>query len=290
MAIRTLAISRRALTALAFGALVRAQEVPVDFLCPMDPDVRSKTPGKCPRCGMKLEAGLPEPSEYPMSLTIHPNPPRPGLPATLELQVFDPVKRQPVPRFLEIHEKLFHLFLISADLELFAHEHPEMTLGSEGLFRLKYTFRKAGEYRLLADFFPRGGTPQLISRSFYVAGECKPAKSLRADLEAKQGANMRVELVAEPPLPLAGKKTLLFFRITPHEGLEPLLGAWGHLLAASTDLIDLIHGHPEFADAGPQIQFNVIFPRPGIHRVWVQFQNKGVINTVAFNVPVAELR
>ncbi len=26
----------------------------VDFTCPMDPEVRSKTPGKCPRCGMTL--------------------------------------------------------------------------------------------------------------------------------------------------------------------------------------------------------------------------------------------
>ena len=239
---------------------------------------------------MKLEAGLPEPSEYPMRLTIHPNPPRPGSPSTLELRIFDPIKRQPVPHFLEIHEKLFHLFLISADLESFAHEHPEATANGDGIFRLQYTFPKGGEYRLRADFFPQGGTPQLISRSFYVAGEHKPAKPLKADLDAKQGANMRVELVTEPPRPLAGKKTLLFFRITPHEGLEPLLGAWGHLLAASSDLIDLIHGHPEFANAGPQIQFNVIFPRPGMHRVWVQFQNQGVINTVAFNVPVSELR
>lgn len=290
MAIRTIGIARRSLAGLAVGALARAQEVPVDFLCPMDPDVRSKTPGKCPRCGMKLEAGLPEPSEYPMRLTLHPKVPRLGLPTTLELQILDPVKRQPVHHFLEIHEKLFHLFLISADLEFFAHEHPEAAPKADGVFRLKYTFPKPGEYRLLADFFPQGGTPQLISRSFYVAGERTPVKPLKVDLDSKQGANMQVKLVTEPQQPLAGKKTLLFFQITPHEGLEPLLGAWGHLLAASSDLIDLIHGHPEFADPGPQIQFNVIFPRPGIHRVWVQFQNRGVINTVAFNVPVTELR
>ena len=275
---------------MALGALAGAQEPAVDFLCPMDPDVRSKTPGKCPRCGMKLEAGLPEPTEYPMRLTMQPSPARVGAAVTLELQVFDPVKRQPVRQFLEIHEKLFHLFLISADLESFAHEHPVATAGGDGIFRLTYTFPKAGEYRLLADFFPEGGTPQLISRSFYVAGEGRPTKPLKADLKPKQGANMLVELLSEPPQPLAGKKTLLFFRVTPHEGLEPLLGAWGHLLAASSDLIDLIHGHPEFAEAGPQIQFNVIFPRPGMHRVWVQFKNKGLINTVAFNVPVLELR
>jgi len=39
-----------------------------------------------------------------------------------------------------------------------------------------------------------------------------------------------------------------------------------------------------------QVQFNIIFPRERMYRLWVQFQNKGVVNTVAFNVPVVKLR
>ena len=34
----------------------------------------------------------------------------------------------------------------------------------------------------------------------------------------------------------------------------------------------------------------MIFPREGVYRVWVQFQNKGEVNTMAFNVPVKQLR
>ena len=37
-----------------------------------------------------------------------------------------------------------------------------------------------------------------------------------------------------------------------------------------------------------QMQFDVTFPRPGVHRVWVQFQRKGVVNTAAFNIPVSK--
>jgi hypothetical protein len=61
------------------------------------------------------------------------------------------------------------------------------------------------------------------------------------------------------------------------------------MLAASADLIDMIHAHPAWEERGPKIQFNVIFPRPGLHRIWVQFQRQGTINTVAFNVPVTAL-
>ena len=64
----------------------------------------------------------------------------------------------------------------------------------------------------------------------------------------------------------------------------------GHLLTASHDLIDFIHEHPFVADGGPQVQFNVIFPREGMYRVWVQFQRQGTVNTVAFTLPVSKLR
>ena len=280
--------TRRLFTLCAIGAGAWGQQAPVDFICPMDPDVRSKGPGKCPRCGMKLEAGLPEPVEYPVKFWFEPTVPRPGLATQLHLEVVHPSQKKRVREFEEVHEKLFHLFAISSDLNSFAHVHPQ--LNADGTFTLNHTFTQPGEYRMLADFYPKGGTPQLVSRTFFIAGERKPAPKLLVDMQPKEGENLHVELVTEPPQPIAGKKTLLFFRISPHQGLQPYLGAWGHLLAASGDLIDLIHGHPEFPEAGPQIQFNVIFPRAGVHRVWVQFQSLQVVNTVAFNVQVVDLR
>ena len=55
---------------------------------------------------------------------------------------------------------------------------------------------------------------------------------------------------------------MLFFTLEPSDGLEQYLGAWGHLLAASSDLIDMIHTHPAWEEGGPNVQFNLIFPRP----------------------------
>ena len=101
---------------------------------------------------------------------------------------------------------------------------------------------------------------------------------------------MDVQLTLDPPEPISGMKTMLFFKMNPAEGLEKYLGAWGHMLAASDDLIDLIHTHPFLADGGPQAQFNVIFPRARTYRVWVQFQRQGQVNTAVFNVPVSELK
>ena len=84
-------------------------------------------------------------------------------------------------------------------------------------------------------------------------------------------------------------KTMLFFHVDPAEGLQPYIGAWAHLLAVSHDLIDTMHSHPFVADGGPEMQFNVYFPREHVYRVWVQFQRKGLVNTVQFDIPVKDL-
>ena len=287
-----------ACAALLLAALVLAQTAappipgapppPLDYVCPMDRDVRSAQPGKCPRCGMTLVLGVPEPIEYPMQLTLTPRAPKPNQPVDLTFQVNDPKTGAPVRQFELVHEKLFHLFLVSQDLNFFLHDHPVMQ--TDGSFRYRASLPKAGMYRLLGDYYPTGATPQLTAKTLFVPGGRLADAHLEPDLSAKHTGNMQVELTTDPPAPLAGFKTMLFFHLQPADGLEPYLGAWGHMLAASDDLIDLIHTHPFLADGGPQVQFNVIFPRARTYRLWVQFQRRGVVNTAAFTIPVSELK
>lgn len=71
--------------------------------------------------------------------------------------------------------------------------------------------------------------------------------------------------------------------------LERYLGASGHMLVASADLIDMMHEHPYWADGGPEVEFHVVFPRPQTYRVWVQLQKNGIVNTVHFDITVAKL-
>ena len=236
---------------------------------------------------MKLLSGIPDPVEYPVELRISPRALRPRVTARLEFLVRNPWNHRPVTNFQPVHEKLFHLFLVSQDLQFFLHDHP--SLRAEGSFRFDVAFPNPGLYRVLGDFYPDGGMPQLISKTIIVSGPAPKPIALDRDYSAKDSVNLHVELLTVPPQPIAGTKTILFFRVTPADGLEPYLGAWGHMLAASEDLIDLIHSHPFLADGGPQVQFNMIFPRPRTYRLWVQFQRKGVVNTAHFDLPIHAL-
>jgi hypothetical protein len=275
-------VNRRETIAVLAGGLLPAQTPPVPWVCPMDPDVRSTKAERCRKCGMQLVAGIPHPEEYPVDMVISPAAPRPADQVTLRFTVLQPGKNERAKLEL-IHERLFHLFLISKDLTVFRHEHPE--LQSDGSFLLRTRLPKGGMYRVLCDFYPAGGTPQMIPKTMFLAGVGFAAR-LAPDLRPQSAENLEVSLRLDPEQPLAGTKTMLFFHLNPADGLEPYLGAWGHLMAASSDLIDMTHAHPAWEEGGPNTQFNVIFPRPGLHRVWVQFQRRGVVNTVAFTVPV----
>jgi hypothetical protein len=252
----------------------------------MDPDYHSDKPGVCPRCGMKLVLHVPDRVEYPLEVSQTPELLKPGDSVDLTFRVLDPATGRPVKRFEIVHEKLIHLFLVSENLQFFAHVHP--IAQPDGSFRLSVKLPYGGMYRLLADFYPSGSVPQLAAKTLFVSGSCDHVK-LEPSLTPSKAENLTASLRLDPEQPLAGFETKLFFTLNPAEGLEPYLGAWGHMLAVSEDLVDLLHMHPFLADGGPSVQFNILFPRPGLYRVWTQFQRKGVVDTVAFTIPVKAL-
>lgn len=269
-----------------------AYQGPLDYVCPMDPDVRSDKPGVCSRCGMTLRLGISDQSEYPLELTTSPNVFHPGEKVRLTFTIKDPKNGSTVKQFQIVHEKLFHMFIVSSDLKYFLHDHP--VAQSDGTFVFDQVFPKPGMYRIVADIYPTSGSPQLIARTVFVTGDSQQNVSLsenklQPDMGIQHGENTDVEVTMNPPEPVSGMKTLLFFKFKQADGMQKYLGAWAHMLIASDDTIDLIHEHPFIADGGNQMQFNLIFPRSRTYRIWVQFQRKGIVNTVAVNVPVVNL-
>jgi hypothetical protein len=242
---------------------------------------------------MTLIEGVPDILEYPVDLSLDPAVPHPNELTRLTFGLIDPRTERAVRKLEVVHEKLYHVFVVSQDLSFFLHTHPERN-GDED-FHLDVRLPKPGLYRVLSDFYPSGATPQLITNTLIVAGEEAAMHSARiqADLSPKTTENARVDLMLSPSHVVARQDVSMVFRVTPEQGVEQYLGAWAHMLAASADLVDMTHNHPIAAadssgGAGKDIEFNMAFPRAGVYRVWVQFQRLGVVNTVAFDVPVEE--
>lgn len=255
-----------------------------DWTCPMDPQIHQSGPGKCPLCGMTLVQKVPDRREYPLEVSVRPSAIHPGEEVTLSLRVISP-EGAPVQQFALVHEKLMHLFLVNENLAFFAHVHPEAQ--ADGSFDLSLRLPDAGMYRLLADYYPLGATPQLAMNTLYVTGTPKPAH-LIPSVSPQKAQNLQAALRIEPEPAVAGLLTRLFYDLDPSEGLEPYLGAMAHMLVASADLVDLMHVHPTLS-SGSTMQFDLIFPRAGYYKIWTQFQRKSVVNTVAFVIAIQDL-
>jgi hypothetical protein len=287
-AVAAIPIAIGAVSAAAQGSAMGGMPPPIEivYVCPLDRSIRSLTPGDCSvnRQRAELVAEVPEPLEYPLTLTTIPANPRPGESARLRFEVRDPWADKIVDDFLTIHESRFHTFIVSEDLEYFLHDHPRRRRNA---FELRAVLPKPGLYRVLVDFLPDAATPQLLTRSIFASGPPGVPRVLSKDYEPKQATNLTVQFSATPETPIAGEATTLRFQLSPADGIEPYFGVLGHMLVVSQDLVDMIHAHPETMQLSETAEFKLVFPRATAYRVWAQFQRDGVVNTVHFDVPVS---
>ena len=272
------------------------------FICPMHPDVVARTPGTCPRCGMTLAPSDPfDPREYIVEASARPGAPVAGRPFRLRLTVREPRSRTVVREFVEVHEKRFHLFVISQDLELYQHVHPDQQ--ADGSQVIDLTLPRPGIYRLYSDFLPLGGTPQVVPGVLVTAGadtDLAAPVHLTTDTSPHVAGGMRVSLTLPPDGLVAGRDEKLRYHIVdaasgePVTDLEPYLAAFGHTLVLSADTLYYVHAHPlellpeagQTAHGGPDVTFKALLPRAGRYRVWTQLKWRGAVSTVAFTVDV----
>jgi hypothetical protein len=261
--------------------IVRDTEREDVFWCPMHPDVRSADPGTCPVCAMEL-VPIPPPTigEYRLDVTQVRD--AGGATRGLEFVVREPATDAVVTNLAVVHERRFHLFVVGRDLQYFAHVHPE--LASDGRLRLDHPL-PPGEYMLVADFLPIGGSSQMVQKAIIVTGTAAAAP--RADDRSLLEVRMHTEHLGP------GKHARLTFTVSdaktgaPVTDLEPYLGAPAHMLIVRRDLSDAIHAHPEEQVAsGPTVSFHPIIPAVGDYKLWIQFQRAGKVSTTAFEFTV----
>lgn len=274
------------------------------YICPMHPNEVKAAPGTCSICGMTLVPGDPmATADYPVKVTTEPRVVKPGQKIKFTFTVTHPLTGEKIKEFGEVHDRVYHLFIVSRDMTQFFHIHP--TLEKDGTLTVEEVLPIAGQYVLFSDFMPVGGGPQLVMTPLVTAGfegdVLSQLPNLKPDTTFVKKANgTTVELQIEPAKLIAGEEADIPIHFSDEKSEQPVkdlqryLGAFGHAMMLSEDMTEHVHAHPEemlegttvVEGGGPDLVFHALFPKPGNYRIWLQFQRNNVLSTIPFTVRV----
>ncbi|MGE7270168.1 hypothetical protein ACQKK5_01780 [Brevibacillus panacihumi] len=220
-------------------------------------------------------------------------PPQNGKKEVLFIQLNDE-NGNPIEALEESHEKLMHVIVVSKDLSIFEHVHPEYQ--GQGKFMVEILFPSGGDYKLIAEFAMAGYGSQMISHWVRVNGEEEPEEVLKADSDFTKAIEGKKITFTFDHLEVGHKVTLTFsiFDANTNEpitDLQPYLGAVGHVVAISANAQDFLHIHPiNEKGKGPEAKFSAIFPTSGLYKVWGQFLHADTLITVSYIIEVPQPR
>lgn len=195
------------------------------------------------------------------------------------------------------HTEKIHLLVIDQSLTDYHHLHP-VAGDKPGEYRFDFAPRFGGTYHVWADLVPKATGQQEYSKTtLKVDGSpATPSTSINATAEVD---GYRFDLTTENNQPLqAGKATMVKVKVTGPDGrafskLEPVMGAFAHMVAFPADLSSVTHVHPMGAEpktaaerGGPELSFHVECDKPGYQKFFLQTQIGGKDKFAAFGLKV----
>ncbi|WP_033307029.1 hypothetical protein RFN58_05000 [Streptomyces iakyrus] len=188
------------------------------------------------------------------------------------------------------HDKELHLIVASRDLVTYRHLHP--TRAADGTWSTPVDLPRAGGYRVFADFTPAGKDAENLT----LGADLAASGPYRARQLPPESGTARVDgyEVRLTGAPRPGKASELKLTVSrdgkPVTGLQPYLGAYGHLVALRSGDLAYLHVHPNgepgdgTTSPGPDISFTATAPSSGAYRLFLDFKHDGKVHTAAFTV------
>jgi hypothetical protein len=195
------------------------------------------------------------------------------------------------------HTEKIHLLVIDQSLTDYHHLHP-VAGDKPGEYRFDFAPKLGGTYHIWADLVPKAiGKQEYSKTTLKVEGPPgTPSNSVNTTAEVD---GYRFALTTEKNAPLqAGKAAVVKVKVMGPDGrefakLEPVMGAFAHMVAFPADLGAVTHVHPMGAEpktaaerGGPDLSFHVEGDNPGFHKFFLQVQIDGKDKFAAFGLNV----
>ncbi len=194
----------------------------------------------------------------------------------------------------EAHTKKLHLLVVDPSLTDYHHIHPTPMVNGEWSF--DFTPLKDGQYRIWADVIPAA-----TGKQEYVATDIGAPSQGKATVDKStvmtstvDGYTFALALEGEPK---AGAAVMGNITVTkdgkPFTQLEPVMGAFAHVVGFTEDYNSVLHIHPmgkeptlETDRGGPKLEFHIEPKKPGFVKLFAQVRIDGKDVFAPFGVTI----
>jgi hypothetical protein len=200
----------------------------------------------------------------------------------------------------EVHTQKIHLLINDDSLTDYSHIHPKATKDT-GVYEFEWNpARKNANYRIWADLFPLDTNAQE-----YVIADLTTSKAPKAEIDRTVSMQSTIggltfKLTFDSPDLQAGKAAMGKISITDDKGnpvkdLEPIMGAFAHIVGFGDDFRSVVHIHPMGAEptkdtdrGGPELQFHIETQKAGFIKLFAQVSVNGKELFAPFGIVVKD--
>jgi hypothetical protein len=199
----------------------------------------------------------------------------------------------------EVHTQKIHLLIIDDKLDDYSHLHPTPT-NKPGIYQFTWhPLKKDGTYFIWADIVPLYSGTQQYLQAPLSENAGKGSSINRQQKTTSKVENMTFQLSFDSmPLvvgiPAMGKISIHDANGKPVRELEPIMGAYAHIVGFSEDLKTVVHVHPMGTEptastdrGGPLLEFHLQADKAGFIRLFAQVKIKGKELFVPFGLTIS---
>ena len=186
----------------------------------------------------------------------------------------------------EVHTKKIHLLIIDSSLTDYHHLHPTPTTNS-GEYQFSFTPKKPGSYRVWANIVSiETDQEEYLITDLLAETKNEPITDRKLSFLAEIDDLTLILSFNKDPLKSGeaalGKLKIINKKGTVFSQLEPVMGAYAHIVGFNEDYQTIAHIHPmgpeptQASDRGVgELTFHLVPKNPGLIRLFVQIQIKG---------------
>lgn len=220
-----------------------------------------------------------------------------GKTTQVTLKLVNAADRKPISLddLKEAHTKKLHLLVIDPSLTDYHHIHP-VAGKNAGEFVFDFTPKKNDNYRVWADVIPvTTGKQEYVMADMGSAAKDKAAINKATSMTSTvDGYTFTLALDSEPK---AGSAVMGNITITkdgkPFTQLEPVMGAFAHVVGFTEDYNSVMHIHPmgkeptsDTERGGPKLEFHIEPEKTGFVKMFAQVKIGGKDVFAPFGITV----